>query len=104
MASGITAESSRFCFLDIDFDNHRSKLATAAAFVDATDSRYGFTSKDLRKLGGSEVKRIQDLIATDHEWSSKGDVETKPPPGGNRIVCQLFWDVAPMAAENFATL
>lgn len=104
MASGITADSSRYCFLDIDFDNHRSKLATAAAFVDATDSRYGFSSKDLRLLGGSEVSRVKDLIVADHEWSSKGPIETKPPPGGNRIVLELFWDVTPIAAENLATL
>lgn len=38
----------------------------AASFVDATDSRYGFSSKDIRKLGGSELSRINDLIVTDH--------------------------------------
>ena len=48
------------------YSNYRSKLALAAAFVDATDSRYGFSSKDLRKLGGSEVSRIHDLISSDH--------------------------------------
>lgn len=104
MASGITADSSRYCFLDIDLNNHRAKLATAAAFVNATDSRYGFSSKDLRHLGGSEVKRVHDLIGTDHEWMSKGEIETKPPTGGNRILVELFWDTAPLAAENFATL
>jgi len=41
-------------------------LNLAAAFVDATDSRYGFSSKDIRKLGGSELSRINDLIASDH--------------------------------------
>ena len=46
--------------------DHRAKLALAAAFVHATDSRYGFSSKDLRKLGGSELSRIGDLIGTDH--------------------------------------
>ena len=48
------------------FSNYRSKLNLAAAFVDATDSRYGFSSKDIRKLGGSELSRINDLIASDH--------------------------------------
>ena len=107
MASGITAESSRYCYIDLDFDHHRAKLATAAAFVDATDSRYGFTSKDLRLLGGSEISRVPDLISTDHEWSEKAasvGVATKPPVGGNRIVVELYWDVAPLACENFATL
>ena len=108
MASGITAESSRYCYIDLDFDHHRDKLATAAAFVDATDARYGFTSKDLRLLGGSEISRVQDLITTDHEWSGKassvGGVATKAPIGGNRIVVELYWEVAPLACENFATL
>ena len=123
-------------------DNHRRKLATAAAFVNATDSRYGFSSKDLRQLGGSELSRIKDLISMDHgacvclvswsartrwirlmnahifttahnfthltEWSSKNDdcggIEIRPPASACRIVVQLFWDVAPLACENFATL
>ena len=46
--------------------NYRSKLALAAAFVDATDSRYGFSSNDLRSLGGSELSRIEDCIQSDH--------------------------------------
>jgi hypothetical protein len=46
--------------------NHRSKMALAASFVDATDSRYGFSSKDLRRLGGSELARIEDLMSSDH--------------------------------------
>jgi len=106
MTSGITVDSSKYCFLDLDFNNHRDKLATAAAFVDATDSRYGFSSKDLRLLGGSEISRIRDLISTDHEWSNKATrgIATKPPVGGNRIVLELYWDVAPLACENFATL
>ena len=48
------------------FINHSSKLYLEAAFFDATDSRYGFSSKDIRKLGGSELSRINDLIASDH--------------------------------------
>lgn len=107
MASGITADTSRYCFLDLDLGHHREKLAMAAAFVDATDSRYGFTSNDLRLLGGSEIARVKDLIATDHEWSQKANaigVETRPPVGGNRIIVELYWDIAPMACENFATL
>jgi peptidylprolyl isomerase len=104
----INADTCSLCFLDFDLDNHRSKLATAAAFVDATDSRYGFSSKDLRRLGGSELARVSEAIENDHEWASKhtecGGIETKPPVCGNRIVVKLFWDVAPMACENFSTL
>jgi hypothetical protein len=66
MAGKIKADACEYCFIDLDLNNHRAKLATAAAFVDATDSRYGFSSKDLRYLGGSEVSRIPELVATDH--------------------------------------
>lgn len=42
------------------------------------------------------------------EWAGKntdcGGIESRPPLSGNRIVVQLFWDVAPLACENFATL
>ncbi len=38
----------------------------SAAFVEAKDSRYGFSTKDLRKLGGSELSRIGDLMTMDH--------------------------------------
>ena len=64
--SSVNASSARYCFIDLDFGNHRNKLGTCAAFVDATDARYGFSSKDLRLLGGSELSRIHDLIAADH--------------------------------------
>lgn len=104
----VNADNCGYCFLDIDIDNHRNRLATAAAFVEATDSRYGFSSKRLLSLGGSEVSRIPELIETDHEWSSKntecGGIATKPTQFGNRMIIRLFWDVAPLACENFATL
>eukprot|EP00547_Thalassionema_nitzschioides_P017967 CAMPEP_0194252444 /NCGR_PEP_ID=MMETSP0158-20130606/27633_1 /TAXON_ID=33649 /ORGANISM="Thalassionema nitzschioides, Strain L26-B" /LENGTH=383 /DNA_ID=CAMNT_0038989861 /DNA_START=20 /DNA_END=1168 /DNA_ORIENTATION=- len=104
MTTDISATTAAYCFLDLDINNHRSKLATCAAFVDATDSRYGFSSKDLRLLGGSEVSRIPDLIASDHEWGSKLPIECKPPIAGNRLIVKLFWDIAPLACANFATL
>lgn len=47
--SAITADACGYCFIDLDVNNYRAKLATAAAFVDATDSRYGFSFKDLRQ-------------------------------------------------------
>jgi hypothetical protein len=71
-ANAITADACGYCFIDLDFNNYRAKLATAAAFVDATDSRYGFSSKDLRHLGGSELVRLDELISTDHgEWTAE---------------------------------
>jgi peptidylprolyl isomerase len=106
----VNAETARYCHLDFDLCQHRAKLALAAAFVDATDSRYGFSSKDLLALGGSELARVANLLQTDHEWSSQlqpfGNqaVELRPPPAGNRIVVRLHWEIAPLACENFATL
>ena len=32
----INAETCRYCYIDLDIDNYRAKLATAAAFVEAT--------------------------------------------------------------------
>ncbi|KAG7352876.1 peptidyl-prolyl cis-trans isomerase [Nitzschia inconspicua] len=101
-----TAETATFCFLDFDLDNHRSKLARAAAFVAATDTRYGFSSSHLFRLGGAEVShRVQESYEMDHEWSdSTKPIVTRPPIVGNRIVVKLLWDQAPLACENFATL
>ena len=108
-SNNINAQTCQYCFLDLDLDNARERLATAAAFVDATDTRYGFSSNILLKLGGSELSRLPELISTDHEWSTKtaaaqSSVVTKPPAYGNRIVVKLYWDIAPLACENFATL
>jgi cyclophilin family peptidyl-prolyl cis-trans isomerase len=106
--TAVNAQTCKYCFLDFDIDHYRKKLATGAAFVHSTNSRYGFSSKDLRSLGGSELSRIKDLISTDHEWASRdkecGGIEIRPPPANDRIVIELFWDVAPLACENFATL
>lgn len=60
------AKTAEFCFLDIDINHFRRKLATAAAFVDATDSRYGLSSKNLLALGGSEISRLEEMISGDH--------------------------------------
>ena len=102
----VNEETCRYAYLDFDINSHRQKLATAAAFVDATDTRYGHSSKDLLSLGGSELSRLEELVANDHEWSSKAKdgIETRPPLCGNRIIVKLYWEVAPMACENFATL
>lgn len=99
---------NKYCFLDLDLDDSRKKIATCAAFVDSTDLTYGFSSKNLLALGGSELSRLKELISTDHEWASKdtecGGIIIQPPPEGNRIVVKLYWDVAPLACENFSTL
>jgi len=106
MSSGVNSKSCQFCYIDFDINNHRSNLSLAAAFVDATDSRYGFSSKHLLKLGGSELSRIHEALIMDHEWGSKAteSIVTKLSPYGSRVVFRLYWDVAPLACENFATL
>jgi len=107
----IDADTARYCYLDLDLNGHRSRLARAAAFVHAKDARYGFSSQHLLQLGGSELQRIPDLMASDHEWSSSSSnesnsntIEIRPPICGNRMVLKLHWEVAPLACENFATL
>jgi hypothetical protein len=98
-------ETATFCYIDFDWDDNRSKLRRAAAFVNATDKRYGFSSKDVLKLGGAELaNRVKECYDMDHDWSNRGSIITRPPRAGNRIVIQLFWDQAPLACENFATL
>ena len=60
------AKTAEYCYLDVDINNFRMKLGTAAAFVDATDSRYGLSSKNLLSLGGSEISRLEEMISGDH--------------------------------------
>ena len=109
MSSGVNSKSCQYTYLDFDINNTRSNLSLAAAFVDATDSRYGFSSKHLLRLGGSELSRIKESLLMDHEWGSKEGVAeesivTKLPPYGSRVVFRLYWDTAPLACQNFATL
>ena len=85
IASGMK-NLDQYCFLDLDLDGSRKKLSTCAAFVDSTDLTYGFSSKNLLALGGSELSRLQEIISTDHQWASKdtecGGIITQPPPEG----------------------
>mmetsp|Transcript_26632 Transcript_26632/g.57791 ORF Transcript_26632/g.57791 Transcript_26632/m.57791 type:complete len:412 (+) Transcript_26632:145-1380(+) len=104
----VNSQTCAYAYLDFDINAHRQKFSTAAAFVDATDTRYGHSSKDLLCLGGSELSRLGELIDNDHEWSDRarglGGIEVRPQKSGSRIVVKLYWDVAPLACENFATL
>jgi cyclophilin family peptidyl-prolyl cis-trans isomerase len=48
-------------------------------------------------------------LEKNQEWSCKlpsneKSVVTGFPPYGSRIVFKLYWDIAPLACENFATL
>lgn len=89
---------NKYCFLDLDLDDSRKKIATCAAFVDSTDLTYGFSSKNLLALGGSELSRLKELISTDHEWASKdsecGGIVIQPPPEGktkSRVSCRKYF-------------
>uniref|UniRef100_A0A0G4G3V1 Peptidyl-prolyl cis-trans isomerase n=1 Tax=Chromera velia CCMP2878 TaxID=1169474 RepID=A0A0G4G3V1_9ALVE len=90
-------------FLDIDINGHRAAHQRARDFVEATDQRYGWTSKDLSKLGGSEKKRIPEMYEADHEWSQKGRIEVEPAKA-ERLVVELYDKDAPLCVENFVAL
>ena len=101
----MNAETAPYCYLDFDINQERNKLATCAEFVHQNNLTYGLSSNNLLHLGGAEVARLPDLIAHDHQWSTRRhDICTTPPPDGQRLVIQLYWDVAPRACANFATL
>lgn len=90
-------------YLDIDIDAHREKHARACAFVDATDLRYGFSSKTLAELGGSERARVPELYASDYEWCDRGPIELDPATR-ERVVIELYDEKCPLAVENFKAL
>ena len=53
----------------------------------------------------AEVARLPDLIAHDHQWSTRRqEIRIPPPPDGQRLIIKLYWEVAPRACANFATL
>uniref|UniRef100_A0A7S0XFP6 Peptidyl-prolyl cis-trans isomerase n=1 Tax=Mantoniella antarctica TaxID=81844 RepID=A0A7S0XFP6_9CHLO len=90
-------------FLDIDIGSHRAKYERARAFVEATDLRYGFTSKEIAELGGGEKQRIYELYENDFEWSGKGPIVIEPAEE-ERLTVELYDDKAPLAVENFKAL
>jgi cyclophilin family peptidyl-prolyl cis-trans isomerase len=101
----LSGDAARHCYLDLDVDGHRGRLRRGAAFVFGTDARYGLSSGDLRRLGGSEVRRLPEYLASDREWGGEPAAFHPPSPGGNaRIVLELFWEAAPVACRNFALL
>ena len=100
MASG---SSRPRVFLDLDIGGHRAAHALAIEFVSSTSIKYGLSSADLSKLGGSERSRIPELFASDFSFSSRGRIELLPAPH-ERIIIELFSDVAPNACANFLSL
>ena len=104
----MNATTAQYCYIDFDINQYRQHLYNAASFVAATNLKYGWSSHQLLELSGSELSRMNtddSIIQNDHEWSTQiNSIQFKPPKHGNRIIFQLFWDVAPLACENFATL
>jgi hypothetical protein len=90
------------CFLDIDIDGAYDAYKRAEAFVAANDLTYGFSSKQLSKLGGSERSRIQELYEADYEWSQKGGIQLNPP--NERVVIKIDPTKCPLASENFIAI
>eukprot|EP00729_Bicosta_minor_P010719 gene10719-9688_t len=90
------------CFLDIDVDGARAAYKLACDFVEATDLTYGWSSKKLADLGGSERSRLPDMFEADYDWSQKGKIRLDPPV--ERVVIKVNTKAAPLAAENFVSL
>ncbi len=88
-----------FAYLDLDVDGHRARLSRAAMFVHATDMRHGWSSKDLRLLGGSEFQRLPEAYASDHDWAGRGALALRPPACGCRVVLELFPAAAPLGTS-----
>lgn len=89
-------------YLDVDVDGHQQAYERACAFVNATNLRYGWSSKILSELGGSEKARVPESYASDFDWGAeKGRIEMEPAKH-IRIVLQLYTDVAPNCCANFA--
>lgn len=95
-------DSATYCYLCVDIDGARAAYALAQEFVAATDQRYGFSSKFLNELGGSEKARLPELFASDFEWASKGRILVEPL--ADRMIFKLYTDTAPLACENFVAL
>ncbi|GMH69497.1 hypothetical protein TrRE_jg11067 [Triparma retinervis] len=94
-----------FCFIDFDISDAVAARSRAAAFIKATDTRYGFSSSSLQLLGGSEVKRIDDYYSSDHHFSGKGKIEAiLPQVNRSRIIIKLYDGEVPLTTENFKKL
>ena len=90
-------------FLDIDIDGWRAAYQRAVDFVAQNSLKYSLSSDNLLELGGSEKKRVRtDYYPNDFDWSSRGPIRMKQRD--ERIVVELWPDVAPLACENFLSL
>lgn len=87
-------------YLDIDVDGHQAAYNRCCDFISATNMRYGWSSKLLSELGGSERSRVAEAYAGDFDWSSGGRIELDPAPHV-RIEIALYTDAAPNCSQNF---
>jgi len=104
LSSSSSSLQHQYAFIDVDVDGSLKKRSLAAAFVKSTNLRYGFSSSDIRALGGSELTRLQGFYEVDNEWAGKGDIEVDMPAVSSRIVMKLYFDKCPLACENFMRL
>jgi peptidylprolyl isomerase len=100
---GAKKPSGMHCFLDIDINDHRAAYALACLFVKENDTKYGFTTKVLAQMGGSERARLSELFEADYAYSARGRIELSPAPC-ERIVIDLHTQTAPTCCENFLKL
>jgi len=87
----------KYAFVDVDVSSARERHFLAASFVRGTSIKYGLSSNDLRKLGGSELPRVAEFFEMDHDWS--GDITLERSQ--SRLILKLFTDKCPLACENF---
>ena len=103
MSSFTCSSDDKHVFLDIDISESHEKYLRAAQFVESTDLRYNFSSKDILKLGGRELQSVKDFYSLDYDWCNKGPIVIKPQPVC-RVIIKLYTDISPLACENFVAL
>ncbi|KAJ1630091.1 hypothetical protein T492DRAFT_1006122, partial [Pavlovales sp. CCMP2436] len=90
-------------WLEIDINDTRAAYKRAVDFVEANNLTYSLTSNRLEELGGSELRRIKEVLYPgDFVWAQKGRVCVRQPP--KRLTFELWPDVAPLAVQNFLSL
>lgn len=90
-------------WMDIDINDTRAAYKRAQDFVAAKNLAYSLSSNRLEELGGSEKKRVKDVLyPADFEWGQKGRICVRMPP--ERLTFELWPDVAPLACQNFLSL
>ncbi|KAJ1636403.1 cyclophilin-like domain-containing protein [Pavlovales sp. CCMP2436] len=90
-------------WLEIDINETRAAYKRAVDFVEANNLTYNLTSNWLEELGGSEKRRIKEVLYPgDFAWAQKGRVCVRQPP--ERLTFELWPDLAPLAVQNFLSL